>query len=196
VEAIPQAGEGATCRELGEEPMAGFTVGDAIDVSALPKTEPLLGGEGRLQVPLVGIGSVAYRRDYARSTFFDTQTNQGCSEVLFVDGSIYCVPESFTQETYARVFADDTCSGPRLFPRSNYVCTPESEGVVMNVPGCTTTAAEVFSVAPFESETGYELSTDGQCTSFLVSSKSPYYVTTGSIDPSERFAELEAVIVE
>jgi hypothetical protein len=195
-ESVQHLGLGATCAPLSDEPVSGFAVGDPIDLATLPRVERFSSGEGRLRVPYVGIDGVPYHRDRAQLTFFDTENNEACREVFFADGSIHCVPESFDIQPGYPLFAESSCSGRRLFSRSTGTCSREYQGVVMNVQGCNTVSAEVFSVEPFESDTGYELSAEGVCAPFTISVKTPYYVTTGVIVPSEEFAELEAVIVE
>lgn len=195
-ESVQHLGLGATCAPLSDEPVSGFAVGDPIDVATLPRVVPLSSGRGRLQVPYVGVDGVPYHRDRAQGTFFDTENNEACREVFFADGSIHCVPDSFDIQADYALFADATCTGQRLFSRSTGTCSREYRGVVVNVQGCNTVAAEVFSVEPFESDTGYERSAEGTCAPFTISVKTPYYVTTGVIVPADEFAELEAVILE
>jgi hypothetical protein len=195
-EGIQHYGVGNTCAAISEEAVPGFAVTDPIDVATLPKVEPLLGGQGRLRVPLVGVEGVPFGRDQAQPTFFDSEANQGCREVIFDDGSVYCVWESFTTDADYQQFADEQCAGARLFSRSTGTCSKEYEGVVMNAQGCNTVAAEAFSVVPFDGETGYQLSPEGDCAPFLIGPKTPFYVTTAKIDPAETFAPLDVVIVE
>jgi hypothetical protein len=180
-------------------PRESYVQGAAIDASTLPTLETLVVGTGAVRSLFSGFGGVPYAPIAYRHTGLLDEAGGECLPFRFPDGSLRCVPTSFSHATStALAYEDASCEGS---PVAAWVARPTCPadpplppGVMLVDPtACELAVTELMAVVgQSTASTLYAKdATSGACKAITMSSPAPTYLRLGEVLDAATFTDLK-----
>lgn len=185
-------------------PAESYVQGAAIDASTLPTLETLVVGTGAVRALFSGFGAVPYVPIGYEHTGLLDEAGEACLPFRFPDGSLRCVPTSFSHATPAAlVYEEASCDGPPLVawvPKPTCPADPPlPRGVLfLDRTGCELAVTEVMAVVG-QSTASILYARDaasGACEAITTSAPSPTYLRLGEVLDANTFPDLKPTIRE
>jgi hypothetical protein len=179
-----------------------YIQGEAIDASTLPTLETLVVGTGAIRALFSGFGGVPYVPiGYGHTGLLD-ESGEACLPFHFPDGSLRCVPTSFSHATPAAlVYEDASCDGPPLvawIPKPTCPADPPLPRGTLFVDqsGCELAVTELRAVVGQSTASLFYArdAASGACAAITTSSPPPTYLQLGEILEATTFPALKATI--
>jgi hypothetical protein len=183
-------------------PDESYIQGAAIDASTLPTLETLVVGTGAVRARFSGFGGVPYVPIGYRHTGLLDESGEDCLPFRFPDGSLRCVPTSFSHATSrSLVYEDASCDGSPVVawvPQPTCPAGPAlPRGAVFVDPtACELAVTELMAVVgKSTASTLYARdAASGACQAITPSSPPPTYLRLGdALDPAA-FPDLKPTI--
>lgn len=196
--------DSGACVTSSVPPDESYVQGAAIDASTLPTLETLVVGTGSVRGLFSGFGGVPYAPLGYGTTGLVDAAGEECHPVRFPDGSLRCVPVSFTGATAAAiVYEDAACDGSPVVPWvPKPTCPadpPVPRGVMLVDSGaCELAVSELIEVlGPSTADTLYaEDPATGACEAMAASSSAPTYLRLGQVLDASELPDLKPTIRE
>lgn len=194
--------DSGACVTSALPPDESYIQGAAIDASTLPTLETLTVGTGAVRGLFSGFGGVPYVPIGYGNTGLLDESGEACFPFHFPDGSLRCVPTSFSNATRAGlVYEDASCDGPPLafwIPKPTCPAdAPLPRGVVfVDGTACELAVTEVMAVVGQSTPRtlyGRDVAS-GVCKPVTPSSPPPTYLRLGEVLDATTFPDLKPTI--
>jgi hypothetical protein len=194
--------DSGACVASSLAPDDSYVQGAAIDASTLPTLETLVVGTGAIRALFSGFGGVPYVPiGYGHTGLLD-ESGEACLPFRFPDGSLRCVPTSFSHATpTALVYEDAACDGPPLVPWIPEPTCPADAPLPGGVTFVDRTACEL-AVTELMAVVGQSTAStlyardaaSGACEAVNLSSPAPTYLRLGDVLQASSFPDLNPTI--
>jgi hypothetical protein len=175
-----------------------YVQGAAIDASTLPTLETLVVGTGAARALFSGFGGVPYVPIGTGHSGLVDESSEPCQPFRFPDGSLRCVPTSFSAATPAAlVYEEASCDGPPLVAWIAKPTCPADPPLPRGVLFVDSTACELAVtelravVGESTASTLYARDTSGACQAVNMSSPAPTYLRLGDVLEANTFPDLK-----
>jgi hypothetical protein len=180
-------------------PDESYVQGAAIDASTLPTLETVVVGTGAVRGVFSGFGGVPYVPLGSENTGLLNESGEPCQPFRFPDGSLRCVPTSFSPATpTALVYEDASCDGsPLVAWVTKPTCPvnpPLPPGVLFVDPtGCEIAVTELMAVVGQSNASSLYArdAASGACQALATISPTATYLRLGEVLAATTFPDLK-----